>query len=530
MRIRSQLNPLYSSILLAALFAVVALEEISAAPINATASAQTQADPMSVCSVSGEASEPQDSLPADINAQLSNPANRINKQDWSGQDLSGKSFKGKVLVHVMFKKARLQGADLSDAIICGSDLGGADLTGARLDRTLIGGFSRLDGANLTNVSAHRLVVADASYEDLRIDGTDLSDAHLICEGDLSRCLTERGSFATMIGADLRGATVEHLSDAVPGLGSARLAGLRTQLEATSQANYPELAKGVGPDGHMTFFPGYGYAGSPAEFTAEELANIPAMIAQMQAASVHSSFACSKATSSVEKAICSDPKLAALDAAMGWLWGKLEHTPALNAAQKKWLAERATCVPANLNATDHFDEFLRPEPFASPANPDGCIGMSYVKRIKELATQSSLAEVPSATYTTDPPLELPQGKAAALAQKFLTARGYREDEIVIENWGRGAGKIGGQGTWANGHMCGFESSEPDTKRVGSRVQVFEEGAGQDDRYSTSFVVTPQVVIWVGGDNQFQCGARGGWSNAYFRQPNELFSAKLNRKAN
>jgi hypothetical protein len=115
-------------------------------------------------------------------------------------------------------------------------------------------------------------------------------------------------------------------------------------------------------------------------------------------------------------------------------------------------------------------------------------------------------------------------------KYLKARGYRQDEIAVENWGGRAGKIAGEGTWPNGHMCGFESSEHDTKRTGSRVQIFDNALVHDEKYSISFVVTPQVVIWVGGAHQFQCGARGGWSVVYFRQPDKLFAtvAKPERK--
>jgi hypothetical protein len=257
-----------------------------------------------------------------------------------------------------------------------------------------------------------------------------------------------------------------------------------------------------------------------------------MIAQMQAASVHPSFECSQARGNVEKAICADPRLAALDAALSWLWSNLKHTPALNAAQRKWLPTRATCAPADRNPSsdDYFGEVLRQEWFAPPPNPAGCIGIAYLRRIRELAPQSSSPAVRSGTYTTDPPLELPPGSASALALKYLKARGYRQDEIAVENWGGGVGKIAGEGTWGNGHMCGFESSEQDTKRTGSRVQIFDDAVHRDEKYSTSFVVTPQVAIWVGGANQFQCGARGGWSVAYFRQPDKLFAtvAKPERK--
>jgi hypothetical protein len=510
-----------------------AFPEASAGPANGAAPDPAQAvaqesariDAMALCSPSGSAGEPSDWLPAAINAQLSKPENRIDGQDWSGQDLTGKDLTGKVLTHLTLKGTKLRNADLSGAIVCGSDLSGADLGGARLDNALVAGGSKLDGANLTKASARGLMIADASYENLRIDGADLRDAKLVCESDEIQCITREGDFASMAGADLRGATVAHLWRAVPGLAEARLAGLSTRLDAIFQENYSELAQGVGPNATITLFPSSGYSGGRTEFATEELAQIPGVVEQMRAASAHPGFECSKARSNVEKAICTDPKLAALDVALSWLWSNLKHTPALNAAQKKWLSTRATCAPSDRKTSsgDTFEEFLRPEEFASPVDPDGCIGVAYVRRIKELAPQSSLAAVRSGTYTTDAPLELPQGKASALAQKYLSARGYRQDEIIVGNWGGGAGKIAGEGIWANGHMCGFESPEKDTKRTGSRVQIFEDGSDRDEKYSVSFVVTPQVAIWVGGAKQFQCGARGGWSIAYFRQPDRLFSA-------
>jgi uncharacterized protein len=74
---------------------------------------------------------------------------------------------------------------------------------------------------------------------------------------------------------------------------------------------------------------------------------------MRAASAHPGFECSKARSSVEKAICTDPKLAALDVALSWLWSNLKHTPALNAAPKKMAFN-----PRNLRAGGSEDILRR----------------------------------------------------------------------------------------------------------------------------------------------------------------------------
>jgi uncharacterized protein len=305
-----------------------------------------------------------------------------------------------------------------------------------------------------------------------------------------------------------------------GLRDARLDGVTTQLNGYGDIDFDQLAAGVGESGRITFIPDYGFSGRQTQFTGRELRQLAAAFTQMRSASIQPSFDCARASSTVEKAICADPKLAALDSAMNWLWQRVEHTPQESAAQKKWLGARADCpqpYATNFRAR-----------FASRTDPQGCIGLAYADRIKELAPRASTAMAVSGTYTTDQPLELPRGKYSTLTEKFLIARGFRLDEIAVKALGGGAGKITGEGLWANGHMCGFEASEPETKHVGSVFRITDaSNSPNDDRYSVSFVVTPQVVIFAGGDQGFQCGARGMWSAAYFRQPEKLVS-KLNRE--
>jgi hypothetical protein len=103
-----------------------------------------------------------------------------------------------------------------------------------------------------------------------------------------------------------------------------------------------------------------------------------------------------------------------------------------------------------------------------------------------------------------------------------ARGYRQDEIVVENLGKVTGKVSGSGLWGNGHECGFEASEAETKQMGSRFQIFDDATNRDEKYSVSFVITPKVIIRAGGYAGFQCGARGGWSDVYYRQPDDLIA--------
>jgi uncharacterized protein YjbI with pentapeptide repeats len=458
---------------------------------------------------------------AEIAARLQKPDSRIEEKDWSGQDLSGRNFSGKALVNVKLKGAILRDADFTDAIICESDLTNADLTGAHLVRAVVASSTEINGANLSNVSARGVNFADASGT-IKIDGADLRDASTLCD-ELPQCLGSRVEFSSLAGADLRGASIGNLCCALPGLDTAKLDGVITYFNETTdgvtETDLAQMATGVGNAGHITFMPAYGQSGARAEFTGPELRQLVELLGQMHRSSAHPSFDCTRADSDVEKAVCADPRLAALDKALSWLWERVAHTPQQMAEQKKWLAGRATCPSASALADDE----LVPGSFGSPTDPKGCIGYAYATRIRALGPKSSRADVGSGAYTTDPPIELPRGASADLARKFLMARGYRQDEIDVENLGSRGGKLSGFGLWANGHECGFEATESEMKRTGSRFQAFDTPTDRNENYSVAFVVTPQVVIRAGGAKQFQCGARGGWSDVYYRQPDDLLAS-------
>jgi uncharacterized protein YjbI with pentapeptide repeats len=453
--------------------------------------------------------------PSEIDPQFLNPDIRVKAQDFSGRDLAGENFRGKVLIDVKFKGANLQRADFTEAIICANDLTNANLTAAHLDRALIGGATILKSANFTNASARALNIADASG-DIRIDGTDLRAARIMCDPDEVRCLGENVEFISMAGADLRGATISHLCCASPGLSTAKLDGVTTQFNGYTPMDFAPLAAGIRKAGRITFIPDYGISAVKTEFTGTELGKLSALVGQMRSESAHPSFDCSRARSAVEKAICTEPRLAALDSGMNWLWRGVEHTPQEISAQREWLTARGNCPPP----PSHWIEFWV-APFISPADPQGCIAFAYLERIRQLAPKSSQIAPGSGTYTTDEPLELPKGKTSTLAEKFLMARGLREDEISVANLENSAGKISGSGVWTNGHLCSLDASQVEIKRTGAQFQIFDVPTARDE-YSISFAVTPQVVVRVGGARQFQCGARGGWSDAYFRQPDNLVS--------
>jgi uncharacterized protein YjbI with pentapeptide repeats/uncharacterized protein len=457
---------------------------------------------------------------AKIDPRLQDPNIRIEGQDFSGQDLAGKGFRGKVLVKVNFKGTNLRQADFTDAVICDSDLTNANFTEARLDRAMIGGLATLGstaatGANFTGVSGRALDIADA-YGIIRIDGADLRGATIRCDaGDnLGLCMAQGVSFASVNGADLRGSTIDGLCCSSPGLSTARLDGVTTQFDASDGGSgFDQLATGVGEGGRITLIPEYGFSATKTVFTGSELKQLDGLLDRMRSMSAHPGFACSRARIGVEKAICADPMLAALDGGLSWLWQRVDHTAEEISAEKKWLAARENCSRA-------AQQML----VATPANWAivNCIERAYAERIKELAPKSSRAFVVSGTYTPDPPIDLPQEKDAALAKKLLMVRGFRQDAITIENLGNGAGKISGFGIFSNGHVCSLEASEAEIKRVGWQFQIFDIPEKPSDEYSVSFAITPQVVVRVGGAIQFQCGARGGWSEFYFRQPETLIA--------
>ena len=457
---------------------------------------------------------------AKIDPRLRDPNIRNEGQDFSGQDLSGKDFRGRVLVKVDLKGANLRHADFTDAVICDSDLTNANFTDAHFDRAMIGGLTTLGstaatGANFTGVSGRALDIADA-HGIIRINGADLRGATIRCDaGDnLSLCIAEGVSFASVNGADLRGSIIDSLCCSSPGLSTAKLDGVTTRFDAyDGGSGFDQLAAGVGEGGQITLVPVYGFSATKTEFTGTELKQLDGLLDHMRSMSAHPGFACSRARSGVEKAICADPRLAALDGGLSWLWQRVEHTSEEISAEKKWLAARANCLRAG-------QQML----VTTPANWAivSCIERAYAERIKELAPKSSRAVVDSGTYTPDRPIELPKGKDAALARKFLMVRGFRQDAITIVDLGNGAGKVSGFGIFPNGHVCSLEASEAEIKRVGAQFQIFDIPEKPSDEASVSFVITPQVVVRVGGAIQFQGGARGGWSEFYFRQPENLIS--------
>ena len=448
-----------------------------------------------------------------IAAQRRDPANRVAAPDVAGT-LAGRDFRGKVLIDLNLKGANLRGADFTGAIICGSDLTDADLTGARLDRALIGGSTRLHGANLTNASARALDIADASGM-LRADGADLRDARITCDLlESSLCQGDGIGFASMAGADLRGATVDRLCCEAKGLEAARLDGAVTPLNGYGEVDFTRLAAGVGEAGQLTFVAIYGFSGRRTSFTGKELRDLATIVPRMHAASARASFDCARAATRVEKVICVEPKLAALDRALAWLWQRTKRTAEQKSAQRAWLVRRAQCPPRDLDSPDAFSA----QDFGVPADPRGCIGIAYAERIRELAPQAT-APLENGTYTTDAPLVLPRGPSAALAEKFILARGYRVDQITMATPVNGAGLLAGTSLGGNGHICSFAASAAETTRTGARFRVTDDPATPDE-VSISFVVTPQIVLRVGGQRQFQCGARAGWSEVYFRQPDGL----------
>ena len=154
----------------------------------------------------------------------------------------------------------------------------------------------------------------------------------------------------MAGADLRGATVSNLCCSSAGLATARLDGVTTHLNGYVDMDFAQLAAVVGSTGRITLLPDNGYSGRRTQFSGAELRRLAAVVNELQSASARPSFDCGRAATKVEKSVCADPRLAALDRALGWLWARLERTPLQKAEQKKWLDSRSTVRRARIRVT------------------------------------------------------------------------------------------------------------------------------------------------------------------------------------
>jgi len=103
-----------------------------------------------------------------------------------------------------------------------------------------------------------------------------------------------------------------------------------------------------------------------------------------------------------------------------------------------------------------------------------------------------------------------------------SRGYRDDEIAVDNLGSGSGKI--SDTAPGPTVTGAALTHPKRKRIegGAVSKSMMKLPPLTKKYSVSFAVTPQVVLEPAGPSNSSAAARGGWSDVYFRQPDDLIS--------
>jgi len=88
----------------------------------------------------------------------------------------------------------------------------------------------------------------------------------------ARCFGNGVDFAGMTGADLRGATIDHLWDAPPSLGAARLDRVTTHLNGAVDLDFVQLANGVGNSGLISSYHGPGIRVSQRNLPARSFAN------------------------------------------------------------------------------------------------------------------------------------------------------------------------------------------------------------------------------------------------------------------
>lgn len=156
----------------------------------------------------------------------------------------------------------------------------------------------------------------------------------------------------------------------------------------------------------------------------------------QASAATPGFDCGEATSAVEKTICADDGLAALDREVALLFAKTQKgLPAANAreqsaAQRAWLARRNDC--------------------GKEKDVHACISSAYHRRIAELqillgeieptarvalaCRPGSPKPIAAAFYPTDPPsLFLDDGRKHVVAFVALSGSGARYTADGVEYW-------------------------------------------------------------------------------------------------
>jgi uncharacterized protein len=208
-----------------------------------------------------------------------------------------------------------------------------------------------------------------------------------------------------------------------------------------------------------------------------------------------SFDCRKAATTVEKLVCSEPRLSALDEELAATWAAARKLPgdaaALKAAQKAWMQGRDACTDLD------------------------CIEQKYLVRIERLrldarselfARQAAPGTLLGRWTNTH--------EMAGFEDGETVSHGKVEDAVTVA---RGEGnelRLSAELSFFNGHTCTLEG---DAEWVGGELRV----PALDDGEACVLVVRVDGATMTLRDPGFgcksNCGMRGGFEGYELKRP-------------
>ena len=359
----------------------------------------------------------------------------INGGDFSGWDFSGKTLKNICFVKSNLKDSKWHGTDASGIGFVGADLEDADMSGAKLR------FALLRNANLknTNMTGADLRFGrldggwfESSHEGWNLSGADMNSFVFDCGITLiDGCSLERDG-VNMRGADLRSMDIETYR--LPDVAGARLAsaivGFRDIANlASAKLDGPIRIRGGGKIVWLSQF---------------EVTLLQEAVAAAEQGG-EPSFACAKAQSATEKAICGEyeSELRRLDRILAASWkAALAALPGekaeLKFSQKAWLKQRDACT--------------------ATSDQRSCFTESYWARIAKLERFHADGAPPlqrwkSALFIAFP-VDLDERFLATplFAKLKLAFIGASHSEVIISRGDDGRYALTGGAIGANAHTC------------------------------------------------------------------------------
>ncbi len=373
--------------------------------------------------------------------------------------------------------ADLRGVDLTGATLADLDLRGAKMSGARLDGAAIQG--QLDGVDLSGASMR---------------GVTLGCSPFFVGGACTSGGVADDQAVQLAGADLRGADVS----GVPPL---RLAGAKVEGALLYVGFPPSLVEAEFESVRLGGT--YGSSTDPQSFTKAEIGLLSHHVGfsdgawatytwTLPGSQLAPSYDCARAGNDAERAVCSDPQLAALDRLLSGAYAaakKAVGKDAVRGPQRTFLTKRNAC-----------------------GGDSGCIASALRGRVSALLAQAGAGAAAPGLYR--PLYSLPPGLTADLVGTEAGARLQRlltTDSDWIRLTPRPDGTLGVEaaGLGGNGHTCGIEEGSA-RYDAGSGRYLLGDGVVADEGAITA---AGDALIFEGG--MWWCGARASLVGTYIK---------------